>query len=66
MFGRVLNTPLHKGVIHLHMQNFPENYYFLPPDMHTYACASRGRNVSFSENFACVLNEWPPNYTYQA
>ena len=24
----------------------------------TYVCVSGGKNVSFSENFACVLNRW--------
>ena len=44
-----------KGVIYLkRTQNFPKNN-FLPPGTHTCVCV---RNVSFSENFAYVLNEW--------
>ena len=43
------------GIIHLvRTQDFPENFYFLPPDMHAY---QEVRNVSFSENFAYLLNE---------
>ena len=43
-------------------QNFPKNQHFLPPDTYTYVrCVYQGvRNVSFSENVAYVLNEWPP------
>ena len=43
-------------VIHLvRTQNFPKNWYFLPPDTHTYVI--RGRKY-FLENFAYVPNEW--------
>ena len=32
------------GIIHLvRTQDFPENFYFLPPDMHTYVCVSGGK-----------------------
>ena len=45
------------GFIHLVLtQNFPKNWHFLPP-IRTRTCAYQGiRNVSFSENFAYVLN----------
>ena len=33
-----------------------EKLTFLIRDMHTYVCVSGGRNISFSENFADVLN----------
>ena len=46
------------GIVHLvHTQNFPKNYYFLPPDTRTYVRVPGVRNVSFSENFANVVNE---------
>ena len=48
---------LKTGVIHLvRTQHFPKNYYFLPSDTHTYVCCQGVRNVTFSENFAYVLN----------
>ena len=32
------------GIIHLvRTQDFPENFCFLPPDMHTYVCVSGGK-----------------------
>ena len=35
--------------------------------MYTRMCEYQGvRNISFSENFAYVLNEWSPNKTYIA
>ena len=37
---------------------FSEKLTFLSPDSHTYVCGSGGKNVSFSENFAYVLNKW--------
>ena len=43
------------GITHLvSSQNFPKNYYFLPPNTHMYIQGVR--NVSFSENFAKKLN----------
>ena len=39
------------------MQNFPKNYYFLPPDTRAYM-HQVVRNISFSGNLAHVLNEW--------
>ena len=47
------------GIVHLlHTQNFLENLHFLPPDTHTRSYEyKRVRNISFSENFVCVLNE---------
>ena len=63
-----------KGIIHLlRPQNFSKNKYFLPPDMHTHVSVSAGgrggggggrgageggRNITFSENFAYVLNDF--------
>ena len=46
-------------VIHsVHTQDFPKNSHFLHPDTYTPSCAYQGvRNVSFSENFAYILNE---------
>ena len=38
-------------------QNFPKNYHFLPPGTHIYQCVSGGKNSSFSEDIAYVLNE---------
>ena len=39
---------------------FSEKLTFLTPLISTHTCAYRGvRNVSFSENFAYVLNGWP-------
>ena len=52
------------GVIHLvRTQNFPKNQHFLHLIRTRYVFVSGGwgwgvRNVSFSENFAYVLNEW--------
>ena len=47
------------GIVHLvRTENFPKDWRFLPPDTHTYVCVSEVRNVSFSENFAYVVNEW--------
>lgn len=37
------------------MQNVPENEHFLPP-VRTHTCAYQGLNVSFSDNFAEILN----------
>lgn len=37
--------------------NLLEKLTFLAPDQHKYVCVS-GVNVSFSENFAEVLNKW--------
>ena len=34
----------------------------LPTDAHTYVSVSGGKNVSFSGNFAYILNEWSPIY----
>ena len=31
--------------------SFPKNKYFLPPDMHTYVCLSRGKKYSFFGKF---------------
>ena len=40
-----------KGIIHLvRTQNFSAKYHLLPPDQWV-------RNISFSKNFAYVLNE---------
>ena len=51
---QLLSESVETGIIHLvSMQNFPKNYHFLPPDMHT--CV---RNDGFLENFAYILNEW--------
>ena len=48
------------GVVHLvRTQNFPKNQHFLPPDTHTYVCVSGGKYVSFSGDFANVLNGLP-------
>ena len=53
-----LKPQLNLGVINLvRTQNFPKDCYFLPSDTHTQGV----RNISFSENFADVLNEWPPS-----
>ena len=39
---------------------FSKELTFLTPDMHMYMCVLGGvRNVSFSESFAYILNEWP-------
>ena len=38
---------------------FSEKLAFLSPDTQMYVCVSGGRNVSFSKNFAYVLNRWP-------
>ena len=36
------------------------------PLLLTRLCAYQGvRNVSFSENFAHIMNEWTPNYFYK-
>ena len=35
-----------------------ENWYFVPPDTHTYVCVSGDKKCCFSEDFAYVLNEW--------
>ena len=49
------HTPM---VIHLvRAQNFPKNYYFLPPDTHRYVCVSEVSNVDFSKHFAYVINQ---------
>ena len=46
------------GIIHLvRTQNFPKNEHLLSPDTHMYVYVSGDKNVSFSENFAYVLNE---------
>ena len=35
---------LNEGIIHLVcLQNFSKNYYFLPPEAHTYVCVSGGK-----------------------
>ena len=49
---------LYYGIIHLvRTQNFPKNKHFLPL-IRTLTRAYQGvRNVSFSTNPACVLNE---------
>ena len=31
-------------------QNFPKNYYFLPPDKHTYKCVSEDKNLAYVLN----------------
>ena len=47
-----------KVIIHLvHTQHFPKNEHFLPADAHTNVCVSGVRNISFSKNFADVINE---------
>ena len=44
VFDRVLSLSFRLGTIHLvRMQNFPKNWHFLPPDMHTFACVSAGK-----------------------
>ena len=51
-------------VIHLvSTQKSSEKLAFLSPwYSHVRTCAyQRGRNVTFSETFAYVLNEWPPS-----
>ena len=47
------------GIIHLvRKQNFSKNLHFLLPDTRTYVHISGGKSVSFTKNFAYVLNEW--------
>ena len=50
----------YSGIIHLiRTQNFPKNYSISYPLIRARMRAYQGvRNVSFSENFASVLNEW--------
>ena len=52
--------PLFLWIMYLvRTQNFPKTN-ISDPLIHTRMCAYQGvRNVSFSENFAYVLNEWP-------
>ena len=52
---------IQQGFIHLvSTQNFPKNSHFLPL-WYARTCAYQGvRNVSFSENFAYILNGWSP------
>ena len=46
------------GVLHLVRSHKTfENLTLHTPDMQTYVCVSGGKNVSFSEHFAYVLNE---------
>ena len=48
------------GIIHLvRTQNFPKNYRFLFPDSKRPCAYQDVRNISFSEDFAYALNEWP-------
>ena len=50
-------------IIHLvSTQNFPKTIISYPV-IRTHTCAHQGvRNVSFSENFMWLLNEWFPKY----
>ena len=56
-FYKIVETyqrKLAQGIFHLErMQNFPKNYYFLPPDTH-----QEVRNLSFFERF-CVHTKLP-------
>ena len=54
---------LNYGIIYLvHTQNIPKNKHFLSPDTNKYVCAyQRVRNVSFSDYFVHILNEWSLN-----
>ena len=46
------------GIIHLvRRQIFLKNYYFLPPDMHTFVCVSGGKKCQFFGKF-CVRTKW--------
>ena len=46
------------GISHLVQTKFSDKLIFLTPCMHT--CVYQGvRNVSFSENVACILNDDP-------
>ena len=56
----LVNTSI-VGIIH-HMvltQNSSKNGHFLLFHTHNYVCKSGFRNVSFSESFAHIRNEWP-------
>ena len=60
-FNSVSNRPT--GVIHLVSKQIFRKTDIAYPLIRTHTCASqRVRNVSFSENFAHVLNWWSPVY----
>ena len=39
---------------------FSKNWFFLPPDTHTYVCYQGVKNVTLTENLACLLSDSKP------
>ena len=54
--GRVSRRRWQENKAH---QIFKKNKPILPPDTHTYLCASVGKKFFFSENFVCFVFLWP-------